>query len=481
MSNPKKPVSRDSFRQPPFRWKSDPTFYPSARLAMKAPPEQCAYVAALAPDFKSGTDAILVVDVAESSKSFGKVVGRLDFPDVGNELHHFGWNACSTALCPYAPHPHLERRYLVVPGLRSSRLHIVDTKPDARKLKIVKTIEPEELFARTGYSRPHTVHCGPEGIYVSALGAPDGGGPGGIFLLDHYDFNVLGRWEVDRGPQRLAYDFWWHLGHDTLISSEWGTPNQIEAGLNPEELLGSRYGHQLHVWNLRKRKHEQTIDLGKEQQMVLELRPSHDPTNTYGFVGVVISLKDLSASIWLWKREDGKWGAKKIIEIPAEAADPDLLPPLLKGFKAVPPLVTDINLSLDDKWLYVACWGTGQLRRYDVSVPDSPKLSGVVQIGGIVRQAAHPKDPGQKLNGGPQMVEVSRDGKRVYFTNSLYVSWDNQFYPEGLRTWFVKADAQPDGSLRLDPNFFITSDEHRMHQVHLDGGDASSDSFCYPS
>ena len=75
-------------------------------------------------------------------------------PNVGDELHHFGWNACSAALCPYAPHPHLERRYLVVPGLRSSRIHIIDTKPDPQKLEIVKIIEPEEVFARTGYSRP---------------------------------------------------------------------------------------------------------------------------------------------------------------------------------------------------------------------------------------------------------------------------------------------------------------------------------------
>jgi methanethiol oxidase len=44
----------------------------------------------------------------------------------------------------------------------------------------------------------------------------------------------------------------------------------------------------------RKRKHEQVIDLGKEHQMVLELRPSHDPNRTYGFAGVVISTKDLS-------------------------------------------------------------------------------------------------------------------------------------------------------------------------------------------
>ena len=47
---------------------------------------------------------------------------------------------------------------------------------------------------------------------------------------------------VDRGPQELAYDFWWHLGHDTLISSEWGIPNRLENGLDPEHLLASGYG-----------------------------------------------------------------------------------------------------------------------------------------------------------------------------------------------------------------------------------------------
>ena len=108
-------------------------------------------------------------------------------PKFGDELHHFGWNACSSALCPYAPHPHVERRYLVVPGIRSSRIHIIDTKPDPRKPQIVKVIEPEEVFARTNYSRPHTIHCGPEAIYVSALGDPSGDGPGGIFMRSSSD------------------------------------------------------------------------------------------------------------------------------------------------------------------------------------------------------------------------------------------------------------------------------------------------------
>ena len=42
----------------------------------------------------------------------------------------------------------------------------------------------------------------------------------------------------------------------------------------------------------------------------------------------------------------------------------------------MPPLVTDIDLSLDDKFLYVACWGTGEMRQYDVTDPRTPKLAG---------------------------------------------------------------------------------------------------------
>ena len=88
-----------------------------------------------------------------------------------------------------------------------------------------------------------------------------------------------------------------------MITSEWGTPNMVENGVNPELLLGGKYGNALHVWDLHTRRHLQKLDLGAEQQMVLELRPAHNPNETYGFVGVVTSLKDLSASIWMWHRE----------------------------------------------------------------------------------------------------------------------------------------------------------------------------------
>ena len=460
-------------------FRPDPTFYPSPRLAMQAPPEQLAYVAALNPNGSRQPDKITVVDVDPQSKSYGQLVGEVSMSQPGDELHHFGWNACSSALCPYAPHPHVERRYLVVPGLRSSRIHIIDTKPDPRQPKVVKVIEADEVAKRTGYSRLHTVHCGPDGIYVNAIGSPSGDGPGGILILDHNSFDVLGKWEVDRGPQYLSYDFWWHLTCDTMLTSEWGTPNMVENGLNPELLLGAKYGRRLHVWDLRKRRHKQVLELGEQYQLPLELRPAHDPSKSYGFVGVVISLKDLSSSIWLWRAQNGGFGIQKVIDIPAEPADPEVLPPMLKDFKAVPPLLTDIDLSLDDRFLYATCWGTGELRQYDVSDPLHPKLTGSLHVGGIARRTAHPKRPGQRLNGAPQMVEISRDGRRVYFTNSLYRTWDDQFYPDGIVGWMAKADVSPSGGMQLDPNFFVEFDEFRPHQVRLQGGDASSDSFCF--
>ena len=460
----------------------DPTFYPSPKMAMQAAPERLAYVALL-NDGKSGKhDSMGIIDLDPTSSACGRMVGQVDFGRGDNELHHFGWNACSACLCPQAPHPHMERRYLIVPGIGSSRIYILDTKPSPRQPKIVKVIEPEEFIRKTGYTAPHTFHCGPDAIYGSALGSASGDGPGGIFLMDANTFELKGPWEMDRGPQHLAYDFWWHLGHDTMITSEWGTPNMVKDGVNPELLLAGKYGHKIHVWDLDKRRHQQEIDLGAEQQWVLELRPSHDPNKTYGFVSVGVSLKDLSASIWMWYREPGKnskWAVRKVIEIPAEPADPEQLPPLLKGFKAVPPLITDINLSLDDRFLYVSCWGTGEFIQYDVSDPDNPKKTGSVHLGGIVRRAAHPNKPKQALNGGPQMVEISRDGKRVYFTNSLYSPWDEQIYPDGLKSWMVKLDADPNGGMKLDEKFFVEFDGLRAHQVRLDGGDASSDSYCY--
>ena len=110
-----------------------------------------------------------------------------------------------------------------------------------------------------------------------------------------------------------------------------------------------------------------------------------------------------------------------------------------------------------------------------------PKLTGKVRIGGIVSRASHPGAKNGALSGGPQMVEISRDGRRVYLTNSLYGAIDSQFYPNGIEGWMVKLDAKPEGGIAFDEKFFVKwPAPHRPHQVRLEGGDCSSDSYCYP-
>ncbi len=146
----------------------------------------------------------------------------------------------------------------------------------------------------------------------------------------------------------------------------------------------------------------------------------------------------------------------------------------------MPPLISDIDLSLDDRYLYVACWGTGELRQYDVTDPMKPRLNSSVHVGGIARRTPHPN--GKPFGGGPQMTEISRDGRRVYFTNSLYSSWDAQFYPQGIPGLQVMCNIAADGTMSLDPRFHVEfGAEYGSHQIRLEGGDCSTDSYCYPS
>ena len=99
-----------------------------------------------------------------------------------------------------------------------------------------------------------------------------------------------------------------------------------------------------------------------------------------------------------------------------------------------------------------------------------------MEVGGIIRKASHPK--AGLLVGGPQMLAISRDGRRVYVTNSLYSSWDDTFYTD-IKGWMAKINADQEGGIAVDEDFFVDFGEG-AHQVRLEGGDAFSDSFCYP-
>ena len=116
------------------RWTPDPTFYPSPTLAAEAPAEELAYVALLAPrrQWHSAT-ASASIDT-EPRLAELRHAGRPASTSrrAGTSCTTSAGTRCSSHLCAYAPNPHMERRYLVVPGTHSSRIHIVDTQPDPR-------------------------------------------------------------------------------------------------------------------------------------------------------------------------------------------------------------------------------------------------------------------------------------------------------------------------------------------------------------
>ena len=432
------------------------SFYASPEEALRAPPEEFLYVACLhegtgveAPDF------LAVVDAAD-----GRIIHETPMPNVGDELHHYGWNRCSSAC--HGP----DRSHLIMPGFRSSRIHLVNVSHDPRRPKIDKVIEPDEILNQTGYTRPHTVHCMPgDNVVVSMLGDADGNGAGGFAVLDAKTFEIKGRWENGGGRPGFNYDFWYQPRKNTLVSSEFGEPNAYEGGFDLEDVAKGRYGRRLHFWNLAERTLEQTIDLGDQGLIPLEIRWLHDPDSEEGFVGAA-----LSSVIWRFRRDNGSWAADPLI-----ATDPVEL----EGWPfPVPSLITDLLVSMDDRFLYFSNWLHGDLRQYDVSDPANPKLTGQLWLGGLLDK---PSDAGRDLNGGPQMIQLSLDGRRLYVTNSLYSTWDNQFYP-GLRSWLLKVNCGPDGGMEVDRDFFVDFDDRpggpaRAHEVRLPGGDCTTEIF----
>jgi selenium-binding protein 1 len=428
----------------------------SPQEAMQAPPEEFVYLACLRTGTGvDGPDFLAVVDTEK-----GRIIHELPMPNDGDELHHFGWNRCSSAC--HGP----DRSHLIIPGFRSSRIHVVNVADDPRRPTIEKVIEPDELVAKTGYTRPHTVHCMPgDEIVVSMLGDADGNGAGGFAVLDARTFEVKGRWENGGEKPPFNYDFWYQPRKNVLVSSEFGEPKAYEPGFDPADVASGRYGQRIHFWNLETRTREQTVDLGEKGLLPFEVRWLHDPDSEEGFVGAA-----LSSVMWHFHRDNGSWTADPVIEV-------DTVP--LEGWPfPVPGVMSDLVLSMDDRFLYFANWLHGDVRQYDVSDPANPTLTGRLWLGGVL---GTPDDAGRGLNGGPNMLQLSYDGRRLYVSNSLYSTWDNQFYPD-LRSWLLRVNCAPDGGMEIDRDFFVDFSDRpdgpaRAHEVRLQNGDCTTEIF----
>ena len=102
--------------------------FPTPADAINSPPEKLAYVVATyAGTETKKSDYLATIDVDPQSKTYSQVIHRVRMPQVGDELHHFGWNACGSC------QGRCDRRYLIIPGIASSRIHIVDTRNPRRR------------------------------------------------------------------------------------------------------------------------------------------------------------------------------------------------------------------------------------------------------------------------------------------------------------------------------------------------------------
>ncbi|XP_015595578.1 methanethiol oxidase [Cephus cinctus] len=448
---------------------------------LEGPREKILYVVCINTD-DSKPDVLSTVDVDPESPTYCQIVHKLRMLHAGDELHHSGWNICSS--CHDLPR---KRDTLVLPSLMSDRLYLVDVSKELEP-SIKKVIEPDEMH-EWGLSTPHTSHCSPTGeILISTMGTPDGDGLGEYFSINSETLQVKGRWSKGDKQARFGYDFWYQPYHDILIGSEWGTPRVFKRGFEAGDAADPNvYGRSLNVYSWSGRNLLQTIDLGEDGIAPLEIRFLHEPTASEGLVGCAVK----SAIFRFFKNEKGTWSAEKVLQVPPKKVEGWIAPDMYG-------MITDILLSLDDKYLYFSNWLHGDVRQYDITDIRNPKLTGQVLLGGSIlsdskiRVLEDPEGSGQRepvfvkgrrLYGSPQMLQLSLDGRRLYVTTSIFKPWDRQFYPDIIKhgSTMVKLDIDVEnGGMKLDEDFLVDfgadkEDILLAHEIRYPGGDCTSD------
>ncbi|EYC18803.1 hypothetical protein Y032_0026g1378 [Ancylostoma ceylanicum] len=365
----------------------------------------------------------------------------------------------------------------------------LDTYPIMPRALSERTVEPEQLF-KYNVSFPHTSHCLADGnIMISTLGDAEGNHKGSFILLDGKTFEPKGCWLDEEKSVAFNYDFWYQPRRDVMFSTEWGTPNVIKKGFDMKHVDEGHYGHSVHLFKWSTHEKLQTIELPKDDGAVpLEVRFKHDPASPYAFVGTA-----LGSAVYLLKpgsENSSSYEAKRVAKIPPKQVEGWLLPEM-------PSMITDILISMDDRFLYISNWMHGDIRQYDITDPENIRPTGQIFLGGSIHTESginilndlELKEPpaalyvkGKRIEGGPQMLQLSLDGKRLYVTTSLYRPWDKQFYPKMMKSgaFMLCIDVGDNGGMTLNENFLfefgtIEGGPYLGHEMRYPGGDCTSD------
>lgn len=373
-------------------------------------------------------DFMLVVGADPDKPGYGEIIDRVDMPGIGDELHHYGFNA--------------EVTRMLVPGLFSGRLHLLDIATDPAH----PTIEDyhDDLVPESGYAVPHTVIAMPDGGYVVTMigSTSESTGPGGMVRLDAdarfvEPFGPPAERDPADTPPPYMYDVGINPLRNRMVTTTFGLPGDVAGGINVEGL-----GSKVAVWDYKKREVLQVVDIGP-QTGALEVRWLNDPGSTIGFTNA-----PGTSEIWRWHDIDldGEYEFELAIDLPDGSVPTDML------------------ISRDDKFLYVSNWVGSNVMQYDITDPFNPRF---------VSQVPIPDS---------QMMRLSPDNRRLYVTNSLLSTWDDSEFPAGVTRnqsygiFLINIDHE-NGGMEVDPDFHIdlmnvqkknTVGAARPHQVFFD-------------
>ena len=359
--------------------------------------ERYLYVSTIAQS-AADPDFIAVIGADPRHADFGRIVDRVDMPEIGDELHHFGYSA--------------DQKRLVVPGLFSNRVHVFDVNGGGKKLRL-RAVD-EGLATESGYVVPHGVMAASAGrLLVPMIGAATGTTqPGGVVEID----DTTGAFvrHFGPGPTRGAgeakpeymYDFAMAHGSDRAISTTFGPPALCAPGIEPTCL-----GDEVAVWDLESRRVVQTANLGAHSGALMVRFVNAD-----GVRRAFINAPGTS-TVWLADDDDGDglYDFQQVL-----GPDDGLALPV------------DLVLSYDYTQMYVTNWFGNTVQQFDITDPFNPELT-------ATRSLPH-----------PNMLRLSRDNRRLYVTNSLLTPWDNDpdFGParnDEYGIWLF--DADPSGGL----------------------------------
>ncbi|NWR65262.1 SBP1 oxidase, partial [Bucorvus abyssinicus] len=178
-------------------------------------------------------DFLATVDLNPRSPCYGQVIHRLPMPNLRDELHCSGWSAAGTC-CDGGP---TRRTKLILPGLISSRIYVVDVGSQCRAPRLCKTIEPVDVFWKCNRGYLAVVRSLPNGdVLVANTGDAAGNGKGGFVVLDGETFELKGHWENECETPPTGYDFCYQPRHNVLVSSAGSVPKRVGRGFDPDDL-----------------------------------------------------------------------------------------------------------------------------------------------------------------------------------------------------------------------------------------------------